>query len=557
MRDIHLLPRCGRAAVLFLGLLSVAFFSSAGVADAVDLGHVKELIKVKSELKKHPGSVELHRRYQDLMIEDGWEEQIVTQYTMRRKKEGTPQNIYLLLRLKKEQKKADYKKLIEDFPDFSWGYFGLASMENESGNTERAKRLYEKVLALDGRNVPAYQLLASMYYKAGDPAKAIAVIKRGIKIMPESPGLLAYHGYYLGRLKRYPQALEVLNSALKIEPENELALRQLGFVLTNLGRDEDAAKAHRQYLSLWPSFGAIWANLCRNLLALYDKNHDLETLNESEKAWLKAIEVSPKDADVYAFLIDFFNDRNWWVHGLWFNNKALAFVSPKSGYYSGLMHNRDWIPAKKMGTSVYMIEAVRPLKHTGREDGLSASAIDHYNKGVLSIPNDLKKSVTELKAAIAIEPGWAEAHGALAVGYMMQKNYRDARKAIKTALELKPDDIAIQFNARLMKMFDEAVVQGTVKQLQEIAQGVKAGAGINLDSFEVFASPFERYLDRDPTSPEIYEAYGDIFAASPESSYWSSAIRYYRKAIELGGNKEKLSAKIGKLEKTKEKGVSK
>jgi hypothetical protein len=119
---------------------------------------------------------------------------------------------------------------------------------------------------------------------------------------------------------------------------------------------------------------------------------------------------------------------------------------------------------------------------------------------------------------------------------------------LKEAGKLAPKNLAIQYHIILMEMFDEAVVGGTVKQLQDIAAGVKAEVGINLDTFDVFVVPFERYLDRDPTSPEIYEAYGDIFTASPNPYYWKSAIPHYKKAIRLGGNMRRLLEKVAKAE---------
>ena len=146
---------------------------------------------------------------------------------------------------------------------------------------------------------------------------------------------------------------------------------------------------------------------------------------------------------------------------------------------------------------------------------------------------------------------WVRGYNTLAVSYMLQKDYKAARQALEKAKELAPDDLSIRYHAHLMHIFDQAVVGGTVKQLREIAAGVKAGAGINLDTFEVLVLPFERYLDRDPASSEIYEAFGDIFTASPNSAYWKSAIKYYQKAIELGGNFDRLTEKIGEMNKEK------
>ncbi|MDP3731926.1 MAG: hypothetical protein Q8R31_02680, partial [Candidatus Omnitrophota bacterium] len=63
---------------------------------AKDIGDVKALIKAKQVIKESPNSVTAHMKYQDAMIEDGWREQMIAEYSERLKKQGeTHENIYL------------------------------------------------------------------------------------------------------------------------------------------------------------------------------------------------------------------------------------------------------------------------------------------------------------------------------------------------------------------------------------------------------------------------------------------------------------------------------
>jgi tetratricopeptide (TPR) repeat protein len=277
---------------------------------------------------------------------------------------------------------------------------------------------------------------------------------------------------------------------------------------------EEAVTVGERYLSLTPTDRQAWVLLAQGHLALYDRQlyegqKNPKHLLAAELACESAVEADPADAvAVYATLYNYFSDRNWWVHALYYNNRALKLTEQDSPDYEAFEHNRSWIPANRIAGKSWDIEVIAP----------SSAA-----------------------------PGPASAGGEdllQATAAMKEKNYRQARRSLQQAAQRAPDDPLVRYHQTLMRMFDEAVVQGTITQLQELRDAVKAGAGINLDTFEVFMEPFEGYLKRDPTSPEIQEAFGDIFAADPGGLYRKSALPYYEKAIELGGDRARLSEKI-------------
>jgi len=137
------------------------------------------------------------------------------------------------------------------------------------------------------------------------------------------------------------------------------------------------------------------------------------------------------------------------------------------------------------------------------------------------------------------------------VAYILNREYSNARKSLQAADTIGVESPAFEYNKSFMRLFDEAVVVGTVKPLQDMAEAVRRGGGPDLDKF-FFAAAFARYFKRDPTSPEIYEAYGDIFFAHSNDYYWTTALENYKKALELGGDEKRLTDKITKIEKQKE-----
>lgn len=580
--------------VIAAGLIAVTAIARPVMAK--DLGDAKALIKAKQALSENSESVYAHRLYQDLLLKDGWRKQLLEEYSKRIAEKGrTAENLYLLARLQdKDEQEKSYRKIVDEFPQFAWGYYGLGGSYNDKSDYKEAIRLYEKTISLDNKHVPAYQQLAGSYANTEGTEKAVEILEQGLNQVPGNADLLSYHGYYLRILKKYAPALKSLQEALRQEPEHEIALSQLGFLYADQNKHDEAIKARKKYLELWPDHGDSWYQLGVSYMSLYDKDKKISNLAFALQCFDKVTENIKDGPEPYYYLLDYFAGRDWYVHSLHYNQKAIELTLPEAKNYSVLEHNISWIPANRMGTTSYQIEAIIPKDYIRTPEDLSNDeqkvfkdivsepvwlalakamgksakpemddldkfinqypqlSIGYYNRGILKLWSYKKKeSRDDFVKAVSLMTHWVRGYNTLAVSYMLQKDYKAARQALEKAKELAPDDLSIRYHAHLMHIFDQAVVGGTVKQLREIAAGVKAGAGINLDTFEVLVLPFERYLDRDPASSEIYEAFGDIFTASPNSAYWKSAIKYYQKAIELGGNFDRLTEKIGEMNKEK------
>lgn len=584
-RDQHMPPdkKCRLKGPLALGVVFILLFLISPEGHTKDLGDVKALIKVKAAVEKYPDSVKAHMEYQDAMIKDGWRDQMIAEYTKRLQERGElPENIFLLARVHEDKDKqaAQYDELVKTYPEFIWGYYGQAYVAWKKGDKEKAKTLFGRVIEIGPKEPSAYTWLAFFAQGEDDINKALDITTKGLALAGEDAELLGYHATLLRLSGKKAEALDLIHKILALNPDDEIGLRQLGFVYTDLNRLEEAVEARKKYLMLWPRYGAIWGQLCQNLFALYDKTKDLSMLIEAEEACCKSVEVSPKDVDPYLMAIDFFNDREWWVHGLYYCHKALGIMTPENPSYKAIEHNLSWIPSQRIGGPHYDIEVIKPADPIQSQDGLRQNengladaeawvpmsqkdakniednsaiieqfpefAVAYYNRGIVRIKT--KEGRKDLETAVSLSPSWARARAALTAAYILEKNYRAARNSLKAALELDSEDFMTRYNAGLMEMFDEAVVGGTVKQLRELAEAVKAGANINLDTFEVFAAPFERYLTRDPTSPEIEEAFGDIFFSHNNAHYWAAALTHYKKAVELGGNPERLMDKISTIE---------
>jgi len=579
----------------FISTLLLVMFMAALPVYAADLGDVKTLLRAKQAIKENPDSVRSHREYQNAMINDGWYDAMITEYSERLKNNGeSPENIYLRERLNDniEANAVVFEELIDNFPSFTWGYYGLANVLAQRGDKDGAMKLYEFILDIDPSHVEAYKEIALFYEKQGDYVKADEAILKSLKYIPDNPQLLAMHATFLRKSGQYEEALSFVNKALGLEPDHELALRQLGFICSNMRKYEEAVMARRHYLSLWPnSFPEAWYLLCTDLFELYDNSKDVGILNEAEQTCFESVKRFEGDVNILIFYINLFNKRGWVVHELLFNQRAFKVLPTDHKTYSEINKNIGLIPANRIAGYSFPNEVAIPKDYLYTfgdlsESGRTAFGIDessrkwqqlesmmgkqsevssetlnlvvealpnfapaYYNRGIAQLNNrNLDEGLSDLKHSTVLEPKWARAHAALAVGYILKREYSNARKSLKDADTTGAESPAFEYNKSFMRVFDEAVVDGTVEQLQAIAEAIKGGGGPRLGTFFMGAA-FERYFDRDPTSPEIYEAYGDIYFADSNDYYWRTALDNYKKALELGGEKKRLTDKITKIEK--------
>jgi tetratricopeptide (TPR) repeat protein len=145
-------------------------------------------------------------------------------------------------------------------------YFNRSILLNTTGRSPEAAAALELALALAPDKHPeAYGDLATAYLGAGDPAKALDALDRGMKVGFRSARLYFNVGARLFNDKDYVQAESAFTHALEIDPGMADAERSLASVLNHLGRPDDARKHLARYLELRPE--APDADQVRQLLA--------------------------------------------------------------------------------------------------------------------------------------------------------------------------------------------------------------------------------------------------------------------------------------------------
>mgnify|MGYP001822210427 FL=1 len=118
---------------------------------------------------------------------------------------------------------------------------------------------------------------------------AVAAYDDAVKRWPDSAMALNAYGYTLAdRTDRFREAEKLIRRALKLEPDSSAIIDSLGWVLFKLGRLEEAlAELERAYDGMSSDEGAdeVAAHIVETLVALDRKDAALERLVVAEEQW--------------------------------------------------------------------------------------------------------------------------------------------------------------------------------------------------------------------------------------------------------------------------------
>ena len=120
------------------------------------------------------------------------------------------------------------------------------------GRFREAEEAYKKAIELDQRFSAAYVNLADLYARQNDEQQALAILKQGLKVLPEDPDLQHALGLSLVRARRYEEAMPALAKAAKLAPENARYPYVYAIALQSTGNTKHAITTLEQALQQHP-----------------------------------------------------------------------------------------------------------------------------------------------------------------------------------------------------------------------------------------------------------------------------------------------------------------
>ena len=147
------------------------------------------------------------------------------------------------------------------------GHICLGTLENATGQSEKAAEQFQQAVQLDPVNDQAYWHLAEAYQNLNQLDKAEETFKRRISVRPNYwRGYSALGVFYISQAE-YGKAQALFEKAVSLKPNNYRDYSNLGAALLYEGKDEEATRAFEKSIAIRPSRSA-YVNLAVAYLRL-------------------------------------------------------------------------------------------------------------------------------------------------------------------------------------------------------------------------------------------------------------------------------------------------
>ncbi|MBL8898541.1 MAG: protein kinase [Planctomycetes bacterium] len=261
-----------------------------------------------------------------------------------------------------------------------------------SGFADRALPLLELATALRPRDARAAQQLAQAHRRLGDPERAAAGFRAAAELDPEfSDPWLSWSAMLCDDLKRYEEALEVLENLAVFPAERAKYFRNRAVMLSGLGRSSEAIAALRSAVEVAPDAAEIHELLARELF----KNQDPESALDSAR---RAVALEPRRPEPW-----------FWIGNL---------LSERGEREGAILAWRMAIAAR---------HGIPPA---------------WYNLGLELVDDDASRgeAIAAFREAVRQHPAFMEAHIDLARALMLSGKLDEASESLDTAARLQPEN---------------------------------------------------------------------------------------------------------------------
>ena len=321
------------------------------------------------------------------------------------------------------------QKFIAAQPDVAYGHFQLAYVYTALQKADEARGEYERAIAIDPKMAEAYLNLGILFIERDPAGVAVPNLRRAVELLPAQ----SHPRYLLGvaqeNAKDYSGAAESFEGAYRLDPKNLEPILHLANLYVRLQRPADAEKKFRNILEAQP-------NNAQALLGV---------------AQCLAAQKKPEAADAY---------------------RSYLAVQPRdSGARARLMH--------LLVEQQQYDAALAELNRAEVGEGMDAAATIDLLRMRADIQIAQKKwndSIVTLNQAIALSPRDAQLHGGLGRIYLQKRDFPDALKELKVALQLDGKNLAYWKDLSSSYYLSGDCIS-TLATLDQIAKMETPGAG--------------------------------------------------------------------------------
>jgi tetratricopeptide (TPR) repeat protein len=279
--------------------------SIAGLGDA-DTNYRKQVFElVEILVRTHPGDVQSHAVYADLLFGDKQYEKAVREYKEALALDDNNYRVWQQY-LGCYEQLADYESLevesdkaLELFPDRVMFYYFNATAAYHLKNYKKAASVAQAGIDMGIRdnavNLGLYTIAGDAYNKTGNHMASDAAFDEALAIDPSNAYVLNNYAYYLSvREELLEKAASMAKKALELSPESPAYLDTYGWILYKSGRYEDALTYIEKANKLRPADGEILEHLGDIYYRLGRKEEAVQLWKKAKESGSESVQLDKK-----------------------------------------------------------------------------------------------------------------------------------------------------------------------------------------------------------------------------------------------------------------------
>ena len=371
---------------------------------------------------------------------------------------------------------------------------------HQAGKLKEAEVIYERILEHDPNHADALHLLGFIAHQRRKNDLAVDLIRRAIKIHPDSAFYYNNLALALLELGRLEEAAVCCQTGLKLSPNMVQAHCNMGNTLKAQGKLTEAVSCYQRAIEIRPDYPTAY---CSMGIALVEQGN----LADAIVCYQKAIELSPNHVEAYSNLGIALRNDGKLSQALACFNKAIALSPRTAELYANagiVLAEQDRLDeavsfyCKAIEIRPDYVEALNNLAVTLRKQGALARAISCYKK------------------AIELKPDMVKSYRNLFMIFHDQREFQEMVACYRKILDLDPDHSELHYAMGNAFRFEGKLVDA--------------------------ASCYQRAIS---TNPDCFDAYNDLGIISQTRGLLSRSITYFKKAIEINPDYAKAYNNLG------------
>ncbi len=188
---------------------------------------------------------------------------------------------------------TSFQETLKGMPDDMNITYKMAQSYEKAGQMEQAAETYYKLAEMSPKDARIYyNTVINMYNSAKMPDKAAEAAYKMVALNPNDPDALFNLGFMLVQMKKFTEAIDILDKVISLTPEMEYAHLNKGFSLYSLKQYSDAIKAYANTAELFPENADAWMFLGMSHMQLKSWGKAVEPLR-------KSMELRPESGNAY------------------------------------------------------------------------------------------------------------------------------------------------------------------------------------------------------------------------------------------------------------------